>query len=98
MSVSYPNQYRNYCVINLPRRRSIEEIKNSLENPATEEEVIEDLYELNLMLDEGNKEVAELYPTLSNIIIQPHRMYRHFLQEFIEKQKFLMRLDRLLQC
>lgn len=46
-------------------RRSIEEIKNSLENPATEEEVIEDLYELNLMLDEGNKEVAELYPTLS---------------------------------
>ena len=65
MSVSYPNEYRNYCVINLPRRRSIEEIKNSLENPATEEEVIEDLYELNLMLDEGNKEVAELYPTLS---------------------------------
>lgn len=65
MSVSYPNQYRNYCVINLPRRRSIEEIKNSLENPATEAEVIEDLYELNLMLDEGNKDVASLYPTLS---------------------------------
>lgn len=65
MSVSYPNQYRNYCVINLPRRRSIEEIKNSLENPATEAEVIEDLYELNLILDEGNKDVAELYPTLS---------------------------------
>lgn len=65
MSVSYPNQYRNYCVINLPRRRSIEEIKNSLENPATEAEVIEDLYELNLMLDEGNEDVATLYPTLS---------------------------------
>ena len=65
MSVSYPNQYRNYCVINLPRRRSIEEIKNSLENPATEAEVIEDLYELNLILDEGNKDVAELYTTLS---------------------------------
>lgn len=55
MSVSYPNQYRNYCVINLPRRRSIEEIKNSLENPATEAEVIEDLYELNLILVKGIK-------------------------------------------
>lgn len=65
MSVSYPNQYRNYCVISIPRRRSIEEIKNSLENSNTEDEIIEDLYELNLMLDEGNKEVAALYPTLS---------------------------------
>lgn len=65
MSVSYPNQYRNYCVIELPKRRSIEEIKTSLENPKSEDSVIEDLYELNLMLDEGNKEVGTLYPTLS---------------------------------
>lgn len=98
MSVSYPNQYRNYCVINLPRRRSIEEIKNSLENPATEAEVIEDLYELNLMLDEGNKDVAELYPTLSKYNNTTSPNVQTFLQEFIEKQKFLMRLGRLLQC
>lgn len=51
MSVSYPNQYRNYCIIELPKRRSLEEIKTSLENPKSEDTVIEDLYELNLMLD-----------------------------------------------
>ena len=65
MSVSYPNQYRNYCIIELPKRRNLEEIKTSLENPKSEDTVIEDLYELNLMLDEGNKNVAALYPTLS---------------------------------
>lgn len=41
------------------------QIKSSLENPQSEDEVLEDLYELNLMLDEGNKEIADLYPTLS---------------------------------
>lgn len=65
MSVSYPNQYRNYCVVELHKRRSLEEIKASLENPKSEDTVVEDLYELNLMLDEGNAEVAEIYPTLS---------------------------------
>ena len=65
MSVSYPNQYRNYCIIDLPKRRSLAEIQTSLENPKSEDTVIEDLYELNLALDEGNKDVAALYPTLS---------------------------------
>ncbi len=65
MSVSYPNQYRNYCVVELPQRRSLSEIKTSLDNPKSEDTVIEDLYELNLMLDEGNTEVATIYPTLS---------------------------------
>ncbi len=65
MSVSYPNQYRNYCVIDLPKRRNLDEIKTSLENPESEDTVIEDLYELNLMLDEGNKDVAKIYPALS---------------------------------
>lgn len=41
------------------------QIKSSLENPKSEDEVLEDLYMLNLMLDEGNKDVVELYPTLS---------------------------------
>ena len=65
MSVSYPNQYRNYCIIDLPKRRNLDEIKASLEQPKSEDTVIEDLYELNLMLDEGRKDVAEIYPTLS---------------------------------
>ena len=65
MSVSYPNQYRNYCVVDIPKRHSLNEIKTTLEKPKSETEVIESLYELNLLLDEGNQEVKQLYPTLS---------------------------------
>ncbi len=69
MAVSYPNQYRNYCVFDIKEHKSYSEIKTSLENPQSEEEVLEDLYTLNLMLDENNKEtnnkIASLYPLLS---------------------------------
>ena len=65
MSVSYPNQYRNYCTFDVKDRKNLAQIKSSLENPQSEDVVLEDLYELNLMLDEGNKEIADLYPTLS---------------------------------
>lgn len=67
-SVSYPNQYRNYCTFDEKRiseRKDVGLIKASLEKPNSKDEVIEDLYILNLMLDEGNEKVAELYPTLS---------------------------------
>ena len=36
-----------------------------MENTSSKEEVIDDLYILNCMLDEGEEKVAELYPTLS---------------------------------
>ena len=65
MSVSYPNQYRNYCTFDIKDRKNLAQIKSSLENPQSEDEVLEDLYKLNLMLDEGNKDIADLYPTLS---------------------------------
>ncbi len=65
MSVSYPNQYRNYCVFDIKERKTIPEIKASLENPKTEDEVLEDLYTLNLIIDDGNKEIKDLYPVLS---------------------------------
>lgn len=68
-SVSYPNQNRNYCVFDQSRlKNNLNDIKNSLENPESEEEVLEDLYALNLMLDQDtfNKEnIYPLYPTLS---------------------------------
>lgn len=68
-SVSYPNQTRNYCVFDESRlKTNLDEIKISLENPNSEDEVLEDLYSLNLMLDEDsfNKEdIYPLYPTLS---------------------------------
>ncbi len=62
----YPTQTRNYCVFDEANiKRNINDIKLSLENPKSEEGVLEDLYALNLMLDKGNDSVAELYPTLS---------------------------------
>ncbi len=66
MSVSYPNQYRNYCVFDETRLKDdLAAIKSSLERPKSEEEVLEDLYSLNLMLDKGEKGVENLYPVLS---------------------------------
>ena len=65
MSVSYPNQYRNYCTFDIKEQKNLAQIKISLENPSSEDEVLEDLYTLNLMLDNGEKNVSKLYPTLS---------------------------------
>ncbi len=68
MSVSYPNQYRNYCVFNpdvTSKTKSLDDIKASLDNPKSEDEILEDLYILNLKLDEGEDGVDKLYPSLS---------------------------------
>ncbi len=68
MSVSYPNQYRNYCLFDenrIQERKNLGIIKSSLENPQSKDEVVEDLYILNRMLDEGEKGIEELYPVLS---------------------------------
>lgn len=68
MSVSYPNSIRNYCVFDenrVSKRKDLELIKASLESPSSEDEVVEDLYILNLMLDEGKEGVKNLYPQLS---------------------------------
>lgn len=74
MTVSYPNQTRNYCVFSPEVNQRIKNgdmelpiIRESLKNPQSEDEVVEDLFILNCMIDEGvgvNK-VAELYPELS---------------------------------
>lgn len=67
-SVSYPNSTRNYCLFNeehIKKKNNINEIKQSLENPSNEDEVLEDLFALNIMLDDGETDVKSLYPTLS---------------------------------
>ena len=69
--VSYPNQNRNYCLFDEKRineKKNISNIKTTLENPKSEEDVLESLYALNLMLDEGDKYVEDakdLYPILA---------------------------------
>ncbi len=76
MTVSYPNQYRNYCTFNNERVQNIlnkkenalSDINSVLENRnSTESDIVENLYALNLLLDNGTdkNEVAKLYPALS---------------------------------
>ena len=67
-NVSYPNQTRNYCIFDekrISQRKDLDMLKKSLENPVNEDEIVEDLYILNCMLDDGEEKIAELYPTLS---------------------------------
>lgn len=67
-NVSYPNQTRNYCIFDekrISQRKDLDTIKASLENPVNKEQVVEDLYILNCMLDAGEESIKELYPTLS---------------------------------
>lgn len=70
-SVSYPNIYRNYCVFDSSRieeLKDMQKIREKLDNPKSENEVLESLYALNLMLDEEPETIDEakkLYPVLS---------------------------------
>lgn len=69
-NVSYPDSTRNYCIFNenrIKERKDLNVIKSSLKNAKTEDEVVEDLYILNIMLDEGipTEKVNELYSELS---------------------------------
>jgi len=74
MTVSFPNQYRNYCTFDKSVYERAEEgekqlslIKAELKNPKDEAQVVEDLFILNLMLDNGiaKEKVADIYSELS---------------------------------
>ena len=70
-SVSYPNSTRNYCVFDenrIQQKKNLEVIKNTLENPKTNEDVLESICALNILIDEGadiNRINNEIYPALS---------------------------------
>ena len=73
-TVSYPTQYRNFCLFseNTTERakkgeQELATIRQELINPKSEEQVIEDLFVLNLMLDNGveKEKIADIYPELS---------------------------------
>jgi len=67
-NISYPNQNRNYCLFDEKRindKKDVEKIKSSLQNSESEDDVLESLYALNLMIDEGYQNAEELYPELS---------------------------------
>ena len=89
-SVSYPNHTRNYCLFDEKRvaeRKDLGLLKKSLENPQSEDEIVEDLYILNCMIDEGEKDVAELYPTLSKYNYNKNPNIQTFLAGIYRKTK-----------
>lgn len=63
--VSYPNQYQNYHKFDITRSKSLSEIEKSISEPKSHDELLEDLYILNIMLDKGEKGIEKLYPVLS---------------------------------
>ena len=74
MTVLFPNQYQNYCVFDknvYDRAKQGENeilvIRDELSNPKDYEQVIEDLFILNLMLDDGmdKQKVSNIYSELS---------------------------------
>lgn len=74
MVVAYPTQLQNYCTFSTDVQKKIERgveslpgIKSALANPKNEEEVIENLYVLNMILDKDIDKnlVKDLYPELS---------------------------------
>ena len=88
--VSYPNQTRNYCIFDEKRvseKKDLELLKNSLENPKSEDEIVEDLYVLNCMLDDDEKGVAKLYPTLSKYNYSKNPNIQTFLAGIYRKTK-----------
>ena len=89
-SVSYPDSTRNYCIFDDNRvlqKKDLNSIKISLEKPKDEDEVVENLYILNLMLDEGEKQVAELYPVLSKYNNTKNPNIQTFLAGIYRKTK-----------
>ena len=74
MTVTFPNQYKNFCTFDNSvyeragkGEQELVKIRQELEKPKNEEQVIEDLFVLNKILDNGidKNKVAELYPVLS---------------------------------
>ena len=74
LSVSYPQDNRNYCVFNpvqvnqiISRKNNIEEIDKTLKVSKDKDEILLNLYALNLMLDNGVSadSVKKIYPELS---------------------------------
>ena len=88
--VLYPNQVRNYCLFDdnrIVQKKNIEIIKSTLENPKSDDEVLECLYALNLMIDEGEKGADKLYPTLSKYNNTKNPSIQTFLAGIYRKTK-----------
>ena len=72
-TVIMPNKNINYCQFDMKTlspiiqqgEKILPEIKSNLENSKNEADIVENLYILDRMLDNGVKGIGELYPTLA---------------------------------
>ena len=94
--VSYPTQSQNYCTFSndVTQRaykgdKELSTIRQELNTPKNEEQVIENLYILNLMLDNGidKNKVTELYPELSKYNYTTSPNVQTFLAGIYRKTK-----------
>lgn len=73
VNVIMPNMDRNYCLFNQAkvnyyvnkREQALPELENVLKTSKDEKEVVETLYIVDRMIDNGVKGVDKMYPTLS---------------------------------
>ena len=101
-NVSYPNPARNYCVFDenrIQEKKNFEVIKNTLNNPKSNEEILETLYALDLMINDGadiNKINHELYHSLSKYNQTKDPNIQTFLAGIYRKTKMLLYIYILL--
>ena len=87
--VSYPTSEKNYCLFDDSRinnKKDVNIIKSTLESPNSEDEVIESLYALNIMIDEGF-DAKKLYPVLSKYNQTKNPNIQTFLAGIYRKTK-----------
>ena len=72
-AVTMPSQERNYCVFNQDRvnyfvsqkERALPYLKNVLQTSQDEMQIVEILYIMDRMIDNGTKGIAQMYPVFS---------------------------------
>ena len=97
MTVSFPTTSQNYCIFDEKRvslfverkEHALPYIKESLKKDSDESKIVENLYILNRLLDEGidKNDVAALYPELSKFNNSKSPNIQTFLAGIYRKTK-----------
>ena len=107
MVVAFPNQNQNYCTFDKSvyekaksGEKQLNTIRKELEQPKNECQVIENLFVLNIMLDNGvdKNKISELYPTLSKYNNTNSPNIQTFLAGIYRKTKIPDAFGPLVKC
>ena len=85
-SCNLPNQGRNYCVFDKnevdyfvkQKENSLPYLTDILQHSNNEPQIVETLYIMDRMLDEGTKGIDKLYPVFQDLIKHNLRIFKHF--------------------